>query len=78
MFGPENLASNSGLILFMISIGNIGAGPIGGRIFDATPDGSWKWVIVFGGVTQFVGGVTAFWGTFAAVGRPRCCADESL
>lgn len=62
IFGPENLASNSGLILFMISIGNIGAGPIGGRIFDSTPDGTWKWVIVFGGLTQFIGGLTAFWG----------------
>jgi hypothetical protein len=50
LFGPENLATNVGLILLFNGPGN------------ATGRHTFTWVIVLGGLLQIMGGIIALWG----------------
>ncbi|EIW73192.1 hypothetical protein TREMEDRAFT_42241 [Tremella mesenterica DSM 1558] len=61
LFGPQNLATNMGLVLLFCGPGNFIAGPLGGALYDATGRTSFKWVIIVGGSLQIAGAVVALW-----------------
>lgn len=69
LFGPENLATNVGLILLFNGPGNFVGSPMAGAVFDATGRHTFTWVIVLGGMLQIVGGIIALWGE-SSVGIP--------
>jgi hypothetical protein len=55
MFGPNNLATNVGLLLLAMAPANFAVGPVGGVLYDMTGRTTYKWLIVMGGVASFVG-----------------------
>ena len=54
MWGIDNLATMTGIMMLMIAPGERSGGAVGGAIFDAT-GGSWTALIVYGGVMMTVG-----------------------
>ncbi|KAL1693606.1 major facilitator superfamily domain-containing protein [Schizophyllum commune] len=54
MWGIDNLATMTGIMMLMIAPGQLSGGAVGGAIFDAT-GGSWTALIVYGGVMMTVG-----------------------
>ncbi|GFZ44734.1 hypothetical protein JCM24511_02459 [Saitozyma sp. JCM 24511] len=64
LFGPENLATNVGLILLFNGPGNFVGSPMAGAVFDATGRHTFTWVIVLGGMLQIMGGIIALWARF--------------
>ncbi|WWC63029.1 uncharacterized protein I303_105628 [Kwoniella dejecticola CBS 10117] len=55
VFGPENLASNIGILLLFTAPGGLGGGLVGGQILNKT--GDWKWLIVYAALLHAVAGM---------------------
>ncbi|WVQ65526.1 uncharacterized protein L199_003703 [Kwoniella botswanensis] len=55
VFGPDNLASNVGVVLLFTAPAGLGGGLVGGQILEKT--GEWKWLIVYGALLHAVAGV---------------------
>lgn len=62
LFGPAELASNTGLLLLFNSPGNLVSGPMGGALYDSTGGTSFKWTIIAMASLQVAGGIIALWG----------------
>lgn len=54
MWGVDNLATMTGIMMLMTAPGQLSGGAVGGAIFDAT-GGSWTALIVYGGVMMTAG-----------------------
>lgn len=61
LFGPDNLATNVGLVLLFNCPGNFICGPMGSALFEMTGRTSFKWVVIVGGALQIAGGCVAMW-----------------
>nr|XP_019045148.1 hypothetical protein I302_05535 [Kwoniella bestiolae CBS 10118]OCF24078.1 hypothetical protein I302_05535 [Kwoniella bestiolae CBS 10118] len=55
VFGPQNLATNVGVVLLFTAPAGLGGGLAGGQILEKT--GEWKWLIVYGALLHAVAGV---------------------
>jgi hypothetical protein len=64
LFGPENLASNVGIMLLFNGPGNFVSGPLGGALLGLTNGTSFKYVILVGGACQFLGAIIAYWARY--------------
>lgn len=62
LFGPDNLATNVGLVLLFNCPGNFINGPMGSALFEMTGRTTFKWVVIVGGALQIAGGIVALWG----------------
>ncbi|WVF66656.1 hypothetical protein IAT40_001397 [Kwoniella sp. CBS 6097] len=61
IFGPNNLATNVGLILLTSAPGALINAPLGGALFDVSGRTTFKYAIAFSGSAQVVGGILACW-----------------
>ncbi|WVQ72307.1 hypothetical protein IAR50_001857 [Cryptococcus sp. DSM 104548] len=66
LFGPDNLATNVGILLLFNGPGNLISGPIGGALFDASGRTSFQSMIVVSGCLQVAGGLICCWARFKA------------
>ncbi|CAK9780167.1 unnamed protein product [Cutaneotrichosporon oleaginosum] len=64
IFGPNSLASNTGILLLFNGPGNLIAGPLGGALFDVSGRTTWKWMIICMGSIQILGGLICCWARF--------------
>ncbi|BEI92022.1 uncharacterized protein CcaverHIS019_0408420 [Cutaneotrichosporon cavernicola] len=64
IFGPNSLASNTGILLLFNGPGNLIAGPLGGALFDASGRTTWKYMIICMASIQIFGGLICCWARF--------------